>query len=48
MPGISMRNGGNFGFLSPYKELRNEEKQNTCETRKDIHILNLGSKKYER
>ena len=29
--------------LRPYKYLRNEEKQNTCETRKDIHFLNQGS-----
>ena len=34
--------------LTPYKYLRNEEKQNTFETRKDIHFLNQGSKKYER
>ena len=32
--------------LRPYKYLRNEEKQNTSETRKDICILNQGSKKY--
>ena len=31
--------------LRPYKYLRNEEKQNTCETRKDICILSQGSKK---
>ena len=30
--------------LRPYKYLRNEEKQNTCETRKDICILSQGSK----
>ena len=33
-------------FLRPYKYLRNEEKQNNCETRKDICILRKGSKKY--
>ena len=41
-----------MGVISDLSEalqkLRNEEKQNTRETRKDIHILNEGSKKYER
>ena len=35
-----------IGLRMPYEYLRNEEKQNTCETRKDILILNQDSKKY--
>ena len=49
MQGISLRIGGNFGFvcgLTNNSEMK--RKKNTCETRKDIHILNQGYKNYDR
>ena len=49
MQGISLRNGGNFRFVWGLKNNSEmKRKKNTFETRKDIHILNQGSKKYER